>query len=351
MLLNPQTVTVQVIIPARNEEDCLGRCLDSLVSQRGISFQITVVDDGSTDSTRAIAESFPRVRVISAGEPQNGLSGKCNALMKGVEGSTAEWLLFTDADTFHYPGSLAAAVKEAEERRVDLLSYSPEQETGSWYESMLMPVVYAELTRTYPTERINDPADAAVAANGQYILVRRPVYQALGGHHAVAHKLLEDVELARIFKQTNHKIWFRLGEGKVRTRMYRSFATMWEGWTKNLVLLFHHPVRLAVLRGFEFIVILGLLASAFLAAEESAAVGCLLAVSAAILVWGLFLARIRPAHFPWRANLLALFGLPLFSSLLIRSWLHSRVRGAVTWKGRKYSNTAPEGVPKSSTQE
>lgn len=352
MSLNPPTVTVQVIIPARNEEDCLGRCLDSLVGQQGISCQITVVDDGSTDSTRAIAGSFPGVRVISAGEPGNGMSGKCNALIRGVEGASAEWLLFTDADTFHYPGSLAAAVQEAEERGVDLLSYSPEQETGSWYERMLMPLVYAELTRTYPTEKINDPADAAVAANGQYILVRRTVYQGLGGHQAVAHKLLEDVELARIFKETNHRIWFRFGEGKVRTRMYRSFAAMWEGWTKNLVLLFPHPLRLAGLRGLEFLAIVALATSSGILAvvNKSTAVvagaGC-----AAVLLWGLFLFRIRRAHFPLSANLLALFGLPFFSSLLIRSWLHSRVRGAVTWKGRKYSNIAPERVHKSSTQE
>jgi glycosyltransferase involved in cell wall biosynthesis len=289
--------------------------------------------------------------VISAGEPQPGLSGKCNALIRGVKDASAEWLLFTDADTWHYHGSLAAAVKEAEERNVDLLSYSPEQETGSWYERMLMPVVYAELSRTYPTEKVNDPADPTVAANGQYILVRRPVYEALGGHHAVAHKLLEDVELARIFKQENYKIWFRFGEGRVRTRMYRSFAAMWEGWTKNLVLLFRHPLRLAALRWSEFTVIVCLIiASAFLAAN-SVPEAAVAAVCAAFVLWGLFLLRIRRAHFSWNANLLALFGLPLFSSLLIRSWLHSRVRGAVTWKGRKYSNIAPEGVQKSSTQE
>ena len=350
MPLSPPTVTVQVIIPARNEEDCIGRCLNSLVRQTGISYQITLVDDGSTDRTRAIAESFPGVRVISAGEPQRGLSGKCNALIRGVEGASAEWLLFTDADTFHYPGSLAAAVKEAEDRGVDLLSYSPEQEAGSWYERMLMPVVYAELTRVYPTEKINDPADAAVAANGQYILVRRSVYQGLGGHLAVADKLLEDVELARLFKQSNHKIWFRFGEGRVRTRMYRSFAALWEGWTKNLVLLFPHPLLLAGLRGLEFLAIVALAASSAILAVNKSGTAAVWMGGAAVLLWGLFLFRIRRAHFSWGANLLSLFGLPFFSSLLIRSWLHSRVRGAVTWKGRKYSNIAPERVHKSSTQ-
>jgi len=351
MLSNLPTVTVQVIIPARNEEDCLGRCLDSLVRQQEISYQITVVDDGSTDGTRAIAESFSGVRVISAGEPQNGLSGKCNALVRGVQDASAEWLLFTDADTFHYPGSLAAAVKEAEKRGVDLLSYSPEQETASWYERMLMPVVYAELTRAYPTSRINDPADSAVAANGQYILARRAVYQRLGGHQTVAYRLLEDVELARLFKQSNHKIWFRFGEGRVRTRMYRSFAAMWEGWTKNLVLLFRNPLLLASLRALEFISIIALAAASVILAIHELFAATAITACAAVLLWGLFLFRIHRAHFSWSANLLSLFGLPLFSSLLIRSWLHSRVRGAITWKGRTYSNIAPERVQNSSTQE
>ena len=231
-------VTVDVIVPARNEEDCIGRCLESLVAQQGISFQITVVDDGSTDQTRAIAESFPGVKVIAAAEPAPGVMGKCNALITGAAGSTAKWLLFTDADTFHYPGSLAAAVQEAESRNVDLLSYSPEQETASWWELAVMPVIFAELARTYPPERVNDPADPTVAANGQYILVRRTAYEALGGHKSVAGKILEDVELARLFKVSHYKIWFRFGGGLVRTRMYRSFRAMWDGWTKNLALLF-----------------------------------------------------------------------------------------------------------------
>src|SRR6478672_11905708 len=115
-------VTVHVIVPARNEEDCLARCLQSLLAQQGISFQITLVDDGSTDRTRTIAESFPGVRVLSAGELKPGMTGKVNALVHGAAGRSAEWLLFTDADTFHYPGSLVASVREAERRKVDLLS-------------------------------------------------------------------------------------------------------------------------------------------------------------------------------------------------------------------------------------
>jgi glycosyltransferase involved in cell wall biosynthesis len=340
--------TVDVIIPARNEEDCLGRCLQSLVAQQGISFQITVVDDGSTDRTRAISESFPGVRVLTAGELKPGMTGKVNALVLGAAGRSAEWLLFTDADTFHYPGSLAASVREAESRRVDLLSYSPEQETASWWELAVMPLVFADLVRIYSSEKVNDPADPTVAANGQYILVRREVYEALGGHSVLPLNVLEDIELANIFKVSGHRIWFCHGAGRVRTRMYRTFSAMWEGWSKGLAILFRRPVLLAARRACEFVVIAFLLTVGLvMMAQHHVDRGAVLFAIGA-LFYLIFLFRIRQAHFPWRANLMAFIGLPIYVLLLLRSNLHFNRRGELTWKGRKYAQSAPKAVGDSS---
>jgi glycosyltransferase involved in cell wall biosynthesis len=346
----PSTL-VQVIIPARNEQDSIGRCLESLAGQQGISFSITVVDDASSDRTAAIARSFPGVRVISALEPGPGITGKNNALIQGSVGATAKWLLFTDADTLHYPGSLAAAVAEAETRGVDLLSYSPEQETGSLAELALLPVVFADLVRTYPPERVNDPSDPVVAANGQYLLVRREVYVGLGGHGRIGDKILEDVELARLFKESHKAIRFRHGAGLVCTRMYRSFRALCEGWTKNLALLFRNPLRLAALRGLEFAVILGLVANALVGTLERDPRVAIGAALAGLLIYISILLRIRRAHFPWQANFLSLFGLPLFAALLARSWFHCAVRGTVTWKGRTYTHSVTEAPPSSSISE
>ncbi len=347
MQLVQHPATVQVVIPARNEQDCLGRCLESLVNQQGISFQITVVDDGSTDRTRAIAESFAGVSVISAGEPAPGVMGKCNALITGTRGATAEWLLLTDADTFHYPGSLAAAVHEANEHCAQLLSYSPEQETGSLAELALLPVIFAELVRSYPPQRVNDPLDPIAAVNGQYLLVRRQDYEELGGHAAVAGKVLEDVELALLFKRSGRKLRFRQGEGLVRTRMYRDFRSMVEGWTKNLALLFPRPRQLALIRATEFLSIplAFLLGTALTTWRRDLAAICF---AGSILDYLLFLARIRKAHFPWRANIAAFFGLPLFAYLLRRSWFHFNVRHAVIWKGRRYVQSEPSAPLSSS---
>src|SRR5579863_5235787 len=248
---------VSVIVPARNEEACLGACLQSLASQAGVNFEIIVVDDGSTDRTREIAQSFPGVRVIDAGPLAPGWTGKNNALVAGAKEARGEWLLFTDADTVHRAGSLTRSVAEVRERGVALLSYSPEQEVHGIWQKSVMPVIFAELASTYRPSEVSDPRSPAAAANGQYILISRNAYDAVGGYAAVATSLLEDVALAQAVKRSGRRIWFRYGGDAVRTRMYRSFRQLREGWTKNLVLLFRAPFRLAVLRMIEFLVITG----------------------------------------------------------------------------------------------
>lgn len=245
---------VSIIVPARNEEACLGACLDSLVAQTSVDFEIVVVDDSSSDRTRAIAESYPGVRVISPGPLAAGCSGKCNAAQAGADVARGEWLLFTDADTVHLPGSLAASLAEAQEQQADLLSYSPAQEVHGIVERALMTVIFAELASTYRPKDVSDPASPAAAANGQYVLIKRQVYDAVGGHACVSRTLLEDVALAQAVKRSGHRLYFRYGGDRVRTRMYRSLPALWEGWTKNLALLFPQTMRLAALRGIEFVV-------------------------------------------------------------------------------------------------
>lgn len=326
---------VSVIVPARNEEASLGACLESLVAQTGVRVEIIVVDDGSTDGTREIAQSFTGVRVLEPTPLPPGWSGKNNALMAGAREARGNWLLFTDADTVHRPGSLARALAEAQQHGAALLSYSPEQEVHGLGERAVMPVIFAELASTYPPSRVSDPKSPAAAANGQYLLISREAYDVVGGHAAVANDLLEDVALARTVKLSGRKIFFRYGGDAVRTRMYRNFTQLREGWTKNLALLFPWPGRLAVLRLTEFALIVG---SAAVAIPKIAAGRWQAGVLASVLgisMFVLLLKRIRRAHFAWDASVLSLIGLPLFAYLLLRSKLAHEM-GSVSWKGRSY---------------
>ena len=338
---------VSVIVPARNEEPCLGACLQSLVSQSpanaatGKSVEIIVVDDHSTDRTREIALSFSAagVRVVDAPPLPVGWTGKNNAVAAGAKVAAGQWLLFTDADTVHTPGSLSRALDEANRHGAALLSYSPRQVVKSFWEQAVMPVIFAELAATYRPSQVSDPNSASAAANGQYILITREAYDAVGGHAAIANEILEDVAQARAVKRSGRKIFFRYGADAVRTRMYRNFAQLREGWTKNLALLFSSPLRLAALRFLEFILIVltAMIAVAGLHRQRWAS-----AFPAAILctiLYVLFLSRVRRAHFAWDANFLALFGLPLFSYLLIGS-ARAHANGTVAWKGRVYGEKA-----------
>ena len=335
--------TVSVIVPARNEEASLGACLESLVTQAGVNLEIIVVDDGSVDRTCEIAQSFPGVRVIDPGPLPAGWSGKNNALVTGAREARAEWLLFTDADTVHRIGSLARAVGEAQERKAALLSYSPEQEVHQFWEKAVMPVVFAELASTYRPSQVSDPASPAAAANGQYILVLREAYEAVGGHAAVATSLLEDVALARAVKASGRKIFFRYGGDAVRTRMYRSFAQMREGWTKNLALLFRSPVRLAMLRLTEFVLIVGGGTIAVATGVHGKRTSAVTAATLTAAMYILFLKRIRRAHSSWDGNVFSLVGLPLFSYLLLRSKM-AHMNGTVSWKGRRYAENRSSAI-------
>jgi glycosyltransferase involved in cell wall biosynthesis len=330
--------TVSVIVPARNEEACLGPCLQSLITQTNVAFELIVVDDHSTDHTRDIALSFssPPVRVVEAGPLPAGWTGKNNAVTAGAKAARGEWLLFTDADTIHLPCSLARSLDEAKRHGAAMLSYSPQQIVKNLSEKAVMPVIFAELAASFRPSHVSDPRSPAAAANGQYILITREAYDAVGGHAAIASSLLEDVALARAVKRSGRKIFFRYGAGAVQARMYRSFSHLREGWTKNLALLFPSAARLAALRALEFVLIVAsivlTIASALRGHREAAVVVGILALT----LYAIFLTRIRRAHFSWDANLLALFGLPLFSYLLLRS-KRKHAKGNVRWKGRTYS--------------
>jgi hypothetical protein len=179
-------------------------------------------------------------------------------------------------------------------------------------EKVVMPVIFAELAAQYPPEKVRDQSSGVVAANGQYILVRRDAYESAGGHAAVADNILEDVALARAFRAAGYKVYFRYGADAVRTRMYRNWNELREGWTKNLALLFPHPVRRAM----------GLFA-------------WWLTLPSLITAPVLYL-RVRRANFGSGMTLIATaFGPPVVGYLLLRS-VRAHGRGEMSWKGRVY---------------
>ncbi len=349
-------LTLSVIIPARNEEDCLGECVRSLVGQEedgwrlGSEWEITIVNDASTDRTREIASGFAAehagVTVMDAPKLERGWTGKANACWSGAQAARGKWLLFTDADTIHQPGRLRLAIIEAERHEAGMLSYSPRQIVRGLAQRALMPLIFSDLAVTYSPAKVNDESTRVAAANGQFLLVRRDVYDKIGGHAAVKGSVLEDVDLAGLVKLRKLGLRFRYAPEAVAARMYRSFSALVEGWTKNLALLFGNAPMLAGIRLLQLGVLVGVpLLVWFLwwlrtvnHATNTGVLGTPMATAALGLVWlralwGLY-GRVAKSGFPFRDCVLAPLGIPLYAVLLWRSWFRVTVVKQVVWKGR-----------------
>lgn len=326
---------VSAIIPARNEEASVARAVESVAAQPEIS-EVIVVNDQSTDRTGEIlaelASRIPKLRALATNILPSGWTGKNYALSIGAAAATGDWLLFTDADTYHLPGSTQRALADAAEHHAALVSYSPEQEVNTFWEKALIPVIYCQLASRYSYKRVNDPDLPDAAANGQFLLMRRDVYESIGGHAAVAPQILEDVALAEMMKTTGNRIFFAAPAGVVRTRMYRTFGAMWEGWTKNLHWLFpqdHSP---------DFAWIFGWLAATFILwwLTKSALVVAIILSALVYLGWHVWYAvALRRNHFPVAYIKYGLVGLSLFLvAWVVSSWKNTH--GSVVWKGRAY---------------
>jgi glycosyltransferase involved in cell wall biosynthesis len=340
-------MTVSAIVPARNEEIAIASAVESLAAQPEIT-EIIVVNDQSTDGTAVelerLSARYSQLRVLQTNGLPSGWVGKNYAVSLGAAHATGDWLLFTDADGVHLPGSTARALADAAASGAGLLSYSPEQEMHMWWERALIPFVYTRLGQKFSYDAVNDPDSHAAAANGQYLLIRREDYERIGGHAAVAGEVLEDVALARLAKQAGIRLHFASGIGIIRVRMYRTFGAMWQGWTKNLYPLIGGtsggtpgeasirksravgrelrgvvpwiPLLLLLLAPWHLI--FGVLGAALLAGRHAA-----------------YAATLRRNRFPAALVLYYVPAVALYAAVLLNSEWHY-ARGSVSWKGREY---------------
>jgi chlorobactene glucosyltransferase len=242
---------VSVLIPARNEEENLGWCIESLVEQEYPNFEILVLDDNSTDATAAIVQKWEqesgRVRYVKGAPLPPGWVGKnfaCHQLSRTAQG---DLLLFIDADTRLSREALVRGVAAVEHFRADLLTVLPDEIMQSFWEKTLLPLLHFNLLCFLPIPFVSGLRDHRFAmANGQFMLFRRKAYDAVGGHQAVKDVMVEDVWLSRLIKKSGFRLRILDGRSEVACRMYSSFKGIWDGFSKNLFAGFRFSVAAIV---------------------------------------------------------------------------------------------------------
>jgi len=344
---------ISVCIPARNEERNIRPCVEAVLAQDYPNFEVIVLDDRSIDSTPVILADMAsrdlHLRSISGLDLPKGWAGKPHALHQASAVARGEWLCFIDADTFLSPATLSSCYANALETQADMFTIMTFQTLGTFWEKVVMPLVMTGLSAGFSPRKVNDPKRKDAIANGQFILIKRTVYDAIGGHESVKGSIVEDKAIAEQVKWNGYRLIVADGMKMAHTRMYTSLPEMWEGWTKNIYLGLRDQPSLMALGVFG--AFLAVIVSLVLPAWPLLGVywywngGGWMAMTVileSLLLWTYMIyARsmiaLKMGISPWY-SLTTPLGAAVFGAMMFTSAWNVLSRKGVTWKGRVYAS-------------
>jgi len=339
---------VSIILPARNEEKFIGKCLDSLIKQDYENYEIIVIDDSSDDATKEIileyAKRDSKIILVSARPKPEGWMGKNWACMEGYRKATGELLLFTDADTNHSKNVLSLAVAHLISFNLDALSAIPKMLTFDFWTKITLPMISTFLHTRFSALNVNNPSKKTGYFFGSFFILKKKTYEEVGMHEGVKQEIIEDGALGKKVKEMGYKMKMVRGDHLIDAVWARDKSTLWDALKRLMVPLYLQNGKIAI--GIFFAVLFLLFipfpifaASVSLPAETiSAKMLCVTAAIASILIYigaiievkvGLDL-RVVHALFAPLGSLVVVLG---FLSGLI----HAKGTSSVIWKERSYS--------------
>jgi len=343
---------ISVCIPARNEERNIRACVEAILGQHYPNFEIIVLEDRSTDATGDILASLAaqndKLKVINGSDLPKGWAGKPHALFQASAAARGDWLCFVDADTFLSSTTLSSCYAKAIETKADMFTIMTFQIMGSFWEKVVMPLVMTALSVGFSPRKVNDPNSKDAIANGQFILIKRSVYDAIGGHKSVKDQIVEDKAIAEQVKWNGYRLIVANGYSVAKTRMYTSLPEMWEGWTKNIYLGLSDRPSLMLLGAFGAFILL--VAALVLPLWPLFGVYwylhgggwlALAVIAKSLILWTVIIyARARVALgmgiSAWYAFTLPLGSAVFATMMFISAWKVISGKG-VNWKGRIYT--------------
>jgi chlorobactene glucosyltransferase len=339
---------VSVILPARNEEMFIEKCINSLLEQDYQNYEIIAIDDTSDDNTgeliKKIARKNPKVIHVQAGPKPEKWIGKNWACIEGFKRSSGELLLFTDADTIHTSKTISLSVDHLLSEGLDSLTVIPKMLCLDWWTKITLPVLSTFLHTRFSALRVNDPSKKTGYFFGSFFIIKRKTYEAVGTHESVKSEIVEDGALGKKVKKQGFGLKMVRGEHLVEAVWARDLTTLWHALKRLMIPLYIQSSKMAVGIFFAVLFLLfmpfPILAYSAFFAGLSISFGVL--SGAALFASGLFylgstMDAKKGLGLGFRHALFAPLGSVVIISGFASGILQAKKSNAVTWRGRTYS--------------
>ncbi len=340
---------VSVILPARNEERYIARCIESLLAQDYSNFEIIAINDSSTDKTGEIIKEYaardPRVVHVDAPAKPEGWAGKNWACHQAYLRAKGEVLLFTDADTEHSSSAMSLALGQLVSQNLDALTAVPKLICNDFWTKITLPALATFLHTRFSPLRVNDPNTKTGYFFGSFFAITRNTYEAVGTHEGVRHELVEDGALGGKVKEAKFRLKMVRGERQIEAVWARDLPTLWHGLRRLMIPLYYQnrsgacmmaaAVFFILFAPFAFI---PYLLAAALAGNVSFQILLAVQLATIALVIATTAVQCRLGVFESPAYALAS---PLSGAIISLGFLSAIAdaskKGAVSWRGRQYT--------------
>ncbi|MGI9012115.1 MAG: glycosyltransferase [Nitrososphaeraceae archaeon] len=228
--INKTFPMVSIIVPARNEERYIRKCVDSLVKQDYDDFEIILVNDESSDKTLEIMNeyqnSYSTIKVLNVNRPDDDWTGKNWACYQGYLKSKGDLLLFTDADSYHSENTMSLVVQNIKHYRLDAITVMPRLLCNDFFTKVTLPLLTIFMHTRFSPLKVNDAKSKLGYFFGSYFLIKRDTYEKVGSHASVKHEIIEDGALGKKVKEGNFKMRMVRGESYVQTIWARNASEL-----------------------------------------------------------------------------------------------------------------------------
>ncbi|MBV9177794.1 MAG: glycosyltransferase [Nitrososphaeraceae archaeon] len=345
-----KNIKVSVILPARNEEKYIAKCLESLINQDYVNFEIIAINDSSTDRTIDIMRQYARksssIVIVNAKPKPEGWIGKNWACYEGYLRATGDVFLFTDADTVHSPSVMSLAVGHLEQQSLEALTAIPKLLCKDVLTKITLPLLLNFLHSRFSALRVNDPKTKTGYFFGSFYIITRRTYEAVGTHKVIRHELVEDGALGSKVKEGKFRMKMVRGERYIEAIWARDLNTLWHGLRRLMISICSQNTREASLMTIAIFFLLlepFLLISYSLMIHHSISdfVSQLMLDINLITIAIVTLASAIQSKFAVFQNPLYALACPLGGAIIslcfLSSILDAKKVGAVNWRGRKYT--------------